>query len=327
MHTGAPRFRHPRRQRHLRHGLARRDVGIDPFCNLLPARRLPGFKRPQLVAKAPANRQINVPRRFRDVGQLHRAVMPQVTENRPEELRLRVGGGTQRGKFFRRIFYFQHGGDLIGNRAVIGHIVCLGEIQHQNIAASLGIKTRLGFLPQQAFVEHRFDVRRQRIVRVPRVIRQLVVHGFEGVRQGIEPDHIRRAVGGALGAADGRSRQRIHLAKAQLELLRVIHGGGNGKNADAVGDKIRRVFRAHHALAECGGQKGFELIEDGRIRFGGRNQFDQLHVARRIEKMNAAESVAQRRRKYLGQFGDRQPGGVGRKDGVGADMRCHFFVQ
>ena len=52
-----------------------------------------------------------------------------------------------------------------------------------------------------------------------------------------------------------------------------------------------------------------------------RDQLDQMHVARRIEEMDAAEARAQRRRQRLGQRVDRQPRRVRRDDRVRREMR------
>ena len=69
------------------------------------------------------------------------------------------------------------------------------------------------------------------------------------------------------------------------------------------------------------------MIEQQRIRAGARDQLDQMHVARRIEKVDAAETVAQIFRESLRKLVDRQAGGVGREDGLRAEVRRDLFVQ
>ena len=71
----------------------------------------------------------------------------------------------------------------------------------------------------------------------------------------------------------------------------------DGEHADPVGDEIRRVLGVNHAFAERGNEKGLEPLQNPRRSPLARDQFHQVHVARRIEEMHAAEASAQ----FLGQ--------------------------
>jgi hypothetical protein len=101
----------------------------------------------------------------------------------------------------------------------------------------------------------------------------------------------------------------------------------HAEHADAVGDEVRRVFGAHHALAQGGGQEAFELVGDFRLGELGRDDLDQVHVARRVEEVHAAEARFQVGVEAFGQLGDRQARGVRGEDRVGADVRRDLLVQ
>ena len=147
------------------------------------------------------------------------------------------------------------------------------------------------------------------------------------MRKRIETHHIRRAKGCALRPAYQRARERIHGVKADAETCSVMDRRQHRKYAHAIGDKIRRVFGADHAFAERSDQKLFKIIEYRRVGFLARDQFNQMHVARRIEEMHAAETMPQLRRKRLGECIDRQPRRITRKNGNRPQMRRDLFIQ
>ena len=60
-------------------------------------------------------------------------------------------------------------------------------------------------------------------------------------------------------------------------------------------------------------RKALELVEDLGLRGRRRDQLDQMHVARRVEEMDAAEARLDRLGQHLGQLGDRQARGVARR--------------
>src|SRR4051812_8178948 len=81
---------HPSRQRDCGERLAGRNVLSDPTRNLLPARCLPQLEGAHRPAEAPAQGQVDIARVVRNGSQVKRAVVKEVTEDRPQELRLRM---------------------------------------------------------------------------------------------------------------------------------------------------------------------------------------------------------------------------------------------
>src|SRR6202042_97321 len=96
----------------------------------------------------------------------------------------------------------------------------------------------------------------------------------------------------------------IDLIETQSQLLRFGNRRENREHTYAIRDEIPCVLRPHDALADHAGQERFELIEDLRLRGIGLNEFDQMHVARRIEKVHAAETRFEFVRKTLRQLRD-----------------------
>ena len=110
------------------------------------------------------------------------------------------------------------------------------------------------------------------------------------MRECVEPDHIGGPEGSRARATQLLARQVVHNVVAQMEVVRLVHRRQHRGDADAVGDEVGRIVRAHHPLSKAAGQEGFQAVQD-RFASGRRiDQFDQRHVARRVEEMDAAKT-------------------------------------
>jgi hypothetical protein len=89
VHAGAA-VKNPSRQRSARHRLAGLDICLDGIRSCLPTGRLPGFERPLAPAEPPANAEIEIARIVGDRREMIGAVVEEVAEGRPYELRLRM---------------------------------------------------------------------------------------------------------------------------------------------------------------------------------------------------------------------------------------------
>jgi len=134
--------------------------------------------------------------------------------------------------------------------------------------------------------------------------------------QGVQAHHVGRAKRARAGAAELFTRQVVHHVVAQTKLFCLGHGGQHAGRAHAVGNEVGRVLGPHHAFAQGGGDKSFQPVHHLRVGGVGGNELDQLHVARRVEKVDAAKTRTQR----IGQAGtercNRQPRGVACHDGL-----------
>ena len=293
MHAGALRVGGPCRQRRVRHRLAGGDVFVDPLRNLRPAGCLPGLERTDVPAVAPAHRKVDIARRACDVREEERGVVEQVAMDGPEELRLRIAARTQFGEFLAWGLELEDRGDVLADCACSGDILGFCRVEHENVLAHLAEETRPGLLAQCPLAEQRLQHWRRVEVAVPRVFRQAVAHRFDDVIHRVQADDIGGAVGGALRMADGRSGQRIDHVIAELELRRMVHRREHREDADAIADEVRRVLRVDDALAERRREERLEAGQHGGQRLRAGDQFDEVHVARRIEEVHAAESLMQ----------------------------------
>ena len=67
--------------------------------------------------------------------------------------------------------------------------------------------------------------------------------------EGIQAHYVGGAVGGGFGATEAAAGEVVHHIEAQAEFFGVVDGGEHGEHADAVADKVGRVFSAYHAFA------------------------------------------------------------------------------
>ena len=110
-------------------------------------------------------------------------------------------------------------------------------------------------------------------------------------------------------------------------MLSLVHGGQHAGHADAVGHKVGRVQRAYDALAQRAGDKRFQRVEHIGAGARGVDQLNQRHVARRVEKVNAAKTRLEGRRQGRAQLRDRQPRGVAGHNGLRRDKGRDLLVE
>ena len=254
---------HPRGQRRVRQRLAGVDVFLHPLRDLLPARRLPAFERPLVPAEAPADREIDIARVVRDRFEMHGDVVEHVAENCPQELRLLVVGFAQQLEALGGRTLQNAADEFVGLRAAIDVMRRL-RVEHLDRLAFLAIKTRAGLLAERAVLHQCFEHGRRLVDGEERIVEQVVLHRLDDVRHRVETDDIRRAERRGFRAAEARAGEVVDFVEAQAELFGFRDHRENRKHADAVRDEVRRVLRAHDALADHARQEGFELVEDFR---------------------------------------------------------------
>ncbi|MNS73103.1 hypothetical protein D3C72_1065330 [compost metagenome] len=196
-----------------------------------------------------------------------------------------------------------------------------------NFLADLLVEACAALLAQRAFFHQLGQHFRRLVDGGERIVRQIVLHGLDHMAHGVQADHVRRAEGARLGAAQLGARQIIDDVHGQAEFFSFVHDGQDAEYANAVGDEVRRILGAYHALAQGGGQEAFQLVADFRLGELGRDDFDQVHIARRVEEVHAAVARFQVGVEAFGQLGDRQARGVRGEDRVRADVRGHLLVQ
>jgi hypothetical protein len=74
-------------------------------------------------------------------------------------------------------------------------------------------------------------------------------------------------------------------------------------------------------------RKGLERVEHRGVGRRSGDQLDQMHVARGIEEVHAAEPRSQRCGQRVGQRGQREPGRIGRQNRIRRHVRRDLRVQ
>ena len=318
---------HPVGQGGIAHGLASVDIALDESGDLFPAGRLPDLQWAMLPTVAPAHRQIDFARGIGDLGQVERTVVEQVAVDGPEELEFGPVGFGQRLELLGGVADGQYRFDFFIQRVVGVAVVAAGRVEHANRLALLAEYTSAAFLAQRAGLDQLAHPGGFLVMRVPRIVFEFGLHRANDICHRVQSDNVGQTKRGRLRSADGRPGQRIDGIETQPQPLRVIHGGNHREHADPVGDEVGGVAGTDYALAQGLGHEDLELVENIRVSACVRDQFDQMHVARRVEEMHATETGPILLRQYAGQFADREAGGVRGKNRVRMDVLFDPVIQ
>ena len=102
-----------------------------------------------------------------------------------------------------------------------------------------------------------------------------------------------------------------------------LRGGEHDGYADAVGDEVGSVIGEDDLLAEEAIGEGGEGGKQPGVGFGDGDEFQEAHVAGRIEEVAAEEAGAHGFRECGGDEFDGQAGGVGGEQRLGLKVRCY----
>ena len=196
-----------------------------------------------------------------------------------------------------------------------------GEIENEALvfaigAANLFVEALAGFVAEPAALEKFFENGGKSTA--CDTLRK--VGGDVG--EDVDADEIGEAEGAGARPADGGAGQRVDLFDGESLLEHQVGGVEHDRDADAVGDEVGRVVREDDLLAEEAISESGESGDDGGIGFGCGDDFQQTHVARRIEEVRAEEAAANGGNRG-GDAGDGQAGSVGGEEGVRSEMRKH----
>ena len=130
----------------------------------------------------------------------------------------------------------------------------------------------------------------------------------------IQADHIDRAESRRLGSANQGSRQPVNFFDRESALPHQLNGLQRSKQADPIRDEIGGVFRAHDPFAQDDFGESLKFRERVGVRFGRRNDFEQLHISRRIEEMRSKPALPEIVAPVLCKSGDREARSVRRHE-------------
>jgi hypothetical protein len=138
----------------------------------------------------------------------------------------------------------------------------------------------------------------------------------DDVADDVDADEVAEAVAGGARAAHERAVQEVDLLDG------VVTGGGGGEGqehlggADPVADEVGGVAAQDHALAEHAVGEVDELVDEGRVALVRGHDLEQVHVAGRVEEVEADEAGAGGLGQTLGDGADAEAGGVAGEDRV-----------
>ncbi len=154
-------------------------------------------------------------------------------------------------------------------------------------AADFLVEALAGFVAEPAALEHLVEDRRK--LAASDALRK--VGGDVG--ENVDANQIGEAESSGARPADGRAGERVDFFDGQSLLEHQIGGVEHDRDADAVGDEVGRVVREDDLLAEMRSANAEKAATACGIGFGSGDDFEQAHVARRIEEVRAEEAAAQ----------------------------------
>ena len=178
----------------------------------------------------------------------------------------------------------------------VGHRV---GVEREDLVASLLVEPLPRFGANPAALDQRVDQRRcgERRPR-PRPVeplRQVRDH----VRQHVDAGDIHRPEGRALRPADRRPGHGVDLFDGVVPAPGAAKVRLDAEQAEMVGDEIGRVPGDDDALAEAAIGATGDAVDDRRQGIGGRDDLEQVEVARRIEEVRAEPALPERARSVL----------------------------
>ena len=144
---------------------------------------------------------------------------------------------------------------------------------------------------------------------------------------GVQAHHIGCAERSRAGASQLFTSQVIHHVIAQAKIFSFFDGGQHAGNTDPVSNEVRRVVRTNHVFTQATGYKGFQVIQHLGPSGWCVDQFHQRHIARRVKKVNPAETGFYGFRQGFAKLRNRQARGIACHDGAFSNERCYLLIK
>ena len=189
----------------------------------------------------------------------------------------------------------------------------------------LFVEAAFGFVAEPLFLQHLLEEIWQ--AQIAALVVNVGSHVADDVAEDVEADKIDGAEGRGLRPADSLPGERVNFFDAQIHFLHEANHVQYRKCSDAVADEVGRVFGDDDAFAELDVAEVRDRVDGGAVGFRSGNDFQQPHVARRIEEVRAEPGATEIVGKSFGDFADGQAAGVGGDDGAGLADGFDFLQQ
>jgi hypothetical protein len=196
-------------------------------------------------------------------------------------------------------------------------------VERADLPAVLAVEAAAGLLAQVPALDHDLHEVRNAEHLAEGIGRDRVVEVGRDLRADVHAGDVGRAEGRAARAADGGTRERVHVLDREVEVDHGLQDGTEAERADAVADEVRRVLAAHDRLAQDLVGERLGGGQHAGIGVGSGDGLEQLQVARRVEEVRAQEAPAELEGQVRRHGADAQAGGVAGDDGGLLHRRRH----
>ena len=182
-------------------------------------------------------------------------------------------------------------GQVHGQRRAIG---TGGEVDRLLVLAAAAsietIEAALALAADGALGDHAVDERHVADGRMERIVlAQGRAEARRDMRHEVEADEVDQSEDAGLGNAHRPSHDGIGLLDREAAVHRFQHAELQPVDAEAVGDEARAVLAGDNGFTQNDIAEPDDARQDGRVGLGARDDFEQPHVARRIEEMRDEE--------------------------------------
>ena len=293
------------------------------------AERVPGLERAEVPVVAPLHAVIDRGDVVADLAEAPRRVGQALRQRAPRELADHAGRGDQLLHPLAHVLDLAEALARLDDRlvAALGPVLAGARIEREHVLAGALVEAALGLVAEQAALDHRLHVRRQREHLAILVGGERPVAVVDDVRERVEADEIGGAEAGALGVTHRHAGQRVEVLGRQALLDHQVDRRHHRVGADAVRHEVGGVLGPHQALAHLVlapvGDAGLARVRG----VGAGHQLEELHVARRVEEVGHQEVLAEPLAAALEHLGDAQAAGVGRDDRLAAEQLVELGEQ
>ena len=264
------------------------------------------FKWPALPVEAELHRVINILRVCGDIGNQTGGIAQHPAQNMAAELRLWVAAVDNRQQWFsptrccvgggHRRGWQIFAGDAIGRQPIAlmpGQLAC-----HAHPVGAGHVKAALAFIAGKAIGNHSGDHPGNHFVVTTHRVKFITIwqNGAKrchNISHQINADQIIQTEHASFGNAHWPPHQRVSIFDRQATANGLVNADLQRKYTDPVTQKSGGVGTAHNTLSKNAVVKVGQPVNDMIGGIGAAHQFEQAHIAHRVEIMGDGKSLSE----------------------------------